>query len=52
MWMFVLESAIALALLLFIVWWTMAPVKKREDVAQNAKAAPVSLPENPPGGRD
>jgi len=30
MWLLFLEAALALALLLFIVWWTMAPVNKRE----------------------
>ena len=43
--MFVLEAAIALALLLFIVWWTMAPVKKREDAARTAKAATEERPD-------
>jgi len=52
MWMFVLEAAIALALLLFIVWWTMAPVKKREDAARTAKSASEDRPEDRPDGRD
>jgi len=30
MWIFVLEAGVALALLIFIVWWTM-PRKKDDD---------------------
>jgi flagellar basal body-associated protein FliL len=41
MWILILEAAIALALFLFILWWTLAPVKRREDDAahQEAEAA-------------
>ena len=31
MWVLVLEALLALGLLLFIVWWTMAPAHKREQ---------------------
>lgn len=34
MWLLILEAALALALLIFIVWWTMAPVKRRENAEQ------------------
>ncbi len=30
MWILVVEAMIAVGLLLFIVWWTMAPAQKRE----------------------
>lgn len=30
MWIFILEAALALGLLLLIVWWTLGPVRKRE----------------------
>ena len=40
MWIFVLEAALALGLLLFIVWWTMAPAHRREqDEARRARDA-------------
>lgn len=39
MWLLMLEAALALALLIFIVWWTMGPVKKREDRDRAARAA-------------
>jgi len=29
-WIFILEGAIALAIAIFIVWWTL-PKKKRDD---------------------
>ncbi len=31
MWLLLLEAGIALGLFLFILWWTIAPVKRRED---------------------
>jgi len=34
MWILLLEAGLALALLIFIVWWTMAPVRKREQPAR------------------
>jgi hypothetical protein len=30
MWLLLLEVALALALLVFIVWWTMFPRRKRK----------------------
>lgn len=36
MWILLLEAGIALALLVFIVWWTMAPVKRREGPESGA----------------
>ena len=38
MWLFVLEALLALALLLFIVWWTIAPVHKRESESVEREA--------------
>jgi len=38
MWLLIVEAALALALLIFIVWWTMAPVKRREDAEQARQA--------------
>ncbi len=40
MWLLILEAALALGLIVFIMWWTLAPVKKRED-ASAADAAPA-----------
>ena len=35
MWIFLLEAAVALGLLLFIVWWTWPrPEKKDDDAAK------------------
>ena len=37
MWVFFLEAGVALGLVGLILWWTMAPVKRREyrhEVAQ------------------
>jgi len=31
MWIFVLEAGVALALLLFIVWWTLPRPEKKDD---------------------
>ncbi len=31
LWMFILESALALALLAFIVWWTLPRRRPRDD---------------------
>jgi len=31
MWLILLEAALALALLLFIVWWTMFDKPKKKD---------------------
>lgn len=31
MWVFFLEAGVALGLVVLILWWTMAPVKRRED---------------------
>jgi hypothetical protein len=42
MWMLLLEAGIALSLFIFIMWWTLGPVKRREDLQQAdlAKGAP------------
>lgn len=32
MWVFILEACIPLFLLLFIVWWTMFPSKKSDNL--------------------
>jgi len=45
MWILILEAAIALGLLVFIVWWTMAPVKKREDAQARNPEQQAVLPE-------
>jgi hypothetical protein len=34
MWMLLLEAALALSLFVFIMWWTLGPVKRREDLEQ------------------
>jgi len=31
MWLIILEALLALALLIFIVWWTMFSGRKRDD---------------------
>jgi hypothetical protein len=33
MWLLLVEAGIALGLFLFILWWTMGPVHKRETEA-------------------
>lgn len=52
MWILILEAALALGLLVFIVWWTLAPVKKREDAQVRNREQQAALPEvapAPPG---
>ncbi len=34
MWMLLLEAGVALSLFMFIMWWTLGPVKRREDREQ------------------
>jgi hypothetical protein len=34
LWIIVLESLLALAMLIFIVWWTMPKRKRTDDVKQ------------------
>lgn len=48
MWIFVLEAAIALGLLVFIVWWTLAPAKKREDAQVRNRVQQATLPDGTP----
>jgi hypothetical protein len=31
MWMLLLEAGIALSLFIFIMWWTLGPVSRREN---------------------
>lgn len=37
MWLLIAEAGVALFLLVFIVWWTMAPSKKAHDDQPPAK---------------
>jgi len=36
LWIFVLESALALALLVFIVWWTLPRKRPRDETKDDA----------------
>ena len=45
MWPLVLEAGIALGLVVLILWWTMAPVRRREDQHEAASTLPPIHPE-------
>ncbi len=47
MWMLLLEAGIALSLFIFIMWWTLGPVSRREnrERMELGKADPPALPE-------
>jgi hypothetical protein len=49
MWLIVLEAALALCLLLFIVWWTMFHNRKRSD--DSPGDPPGKSPGSPRGPR-
>ena len=44
-WIFYVEALLALALGLFIVWWTL-PKKQRPDQAQGSSGAQLDAPRN------
>ena len=44
MWLLILEALAALALLVFIVWWTMSARRRGEHEAADAADARASAP--------
>jgi hypothetical protein len=50
MWVILLEAALALAMLLFIVWWTMGSAARRSSGTHEAAPAELPRPEAPDRG--